>query len=195
MSIRILRNLAAAALLAVLAACASPGGKLQQSGNADVFDMKVDTSLDWSRIRLSRQEVWTIDGTSLNSLMIYSGVKPGEHVFLRAKERKSRPDGPWFRVGMRPDELRDLVLDGLREQGWADVAAENMRPQSFGSVDGVRFELGSVSSGGLIYKGSAAAAEKDGKLTVLLWMAPAEYYFGRDASAVIKMLDGMQFVR
>ena len=52
-----------------------------------------------------------------------------------------------------------------------------------------------ASAGGLVYKGTVAAAQKDGKLTLLLWKAPAEYYYGRDEAAVSRMLDGMRFTR
>jgi hypothetical protein len=178
----------------LLAACASPGGKLQQAGIANAFGMQLDSALDWSRIKLPRQELWTIDGTALNSLSILAGIKPNEHVFMLAREKKSRPDGPWFRPGMRPDELRDVILDGLRGQGWSNVSAENLRPQRFGNADGLRFELAMTSPDGLLYAGTVAAVEKDGKLNLLLWKAPREHYHGRDADAVGRMLDGMRFV-
>ncbi len=177
----------------LLVACASPGGKLQVAGAATAFDMQLDSGLDWSRIKLPRQEVWTIDGTALNSLNILSGIKANEHVFMLARERKRRPDGPWFRPGMRPDELRDIILDGLREQGWSNVSADNLRPQRFGSVDGLRFDLMMTNTDGLAYAGTVAAAEKDGQLRLLLWKAPREHYYGRDIEAVNRMLDGMRF--
>ena len=185
----------AIALFLLLAACVNPGGVLQHAGSADVFDMRIDTSLDWSRIHGIRNELWTIDGTALNSLSIFSGVKPGEHVFLMSREKTSRPDGPWFRAGMRPDEVRDVVIDALRGQGWANVSSSELRPQRFGDVDGLRFELQLTDPDGLIYEGSVAAAERGGKLTLLVWKAPAEYYAGRDRQAVAKMFDSLRFVK
>lgn len=183
-----------AAIFLLLVACVSPGGKLQQAGAATAFDMHLDSDLDWSRIKLPRQELWTIDGTALNSLSILSGIKANEHVFMLTKEKKRRPDGPWFRPGMRPDEVRDIILDGLRGQSWSNVSAENLRPQRFGSVDGLRFDITMTSVDGLAYSGTVAAAEKDSKLRLLLWKAPSEHYYRRDIGAVNKMLDGMRFV-
>ncbi len=187
---------AMALLVLLLGACADAGGTLQHAGSADVFDMQFTTDLNWSRIKdpFKHQEVWTIDGVALNSLSIFSGVKPGEHVFMKTREKTSRPDGPWFRAGMRPEEIRDIVVDALREQNWVNVSSDNLRPQRFGTLDGLRFELAMTSPDGLIYKGAVAAAEKDGKLTLLFWKAPAEYYYGRDAAAVAKMLDSIKFV-
>jgi hypothetical protein len=178
-----------------LAGCASAGSELQRAGStATVFGIQLASPLDWSRIKGPRQEVWTIDGTALNSLIILAGIKPNEHVFMLAREKKSRPDGPWYRAGMRPDELRDVILDGLREQRWARVSASELRPQRFGDLDGLRFDLSMASPDGLLYAGTVAAVEKDGKLNLLLWKAPLEHYHPRDVAAVDSMLDGMRFV-
>lgn len=189
-----LRLLALTCLTIVLAACASaPGGRLQAKGTTEVFDMTMETSLDWARIKARRQEIWTIDGVQLNRLVIFSRTKPNEHVFQMLRERKSRPDGPWYRPGMRLDELERLVADGLADQQWVDVTTGNLRPHSFGGVEGLRFDLQMTNPNGLIYQGTAAIAERDQRLTVLVWMAPREHYYGRDAVAVNSMLDGMRF--
>jgi hypothetical protein len=182
-------------LLLALAACTSPGGTLQRAGTVDVFDLRLETGLDWARVKGARQELWTIDGITLNSLSIFTGVRPGEHVFQMTRERKSRPDGPWFRAGMRPDEVRDIVVDALRGQHWANVGSDALRPQRFGNIDGLRFELRLTSPEGLVYRGSVAAAEKNGTLTVLVWKAPAEYYYDRDAAAIRRMFDSLRFVK
>jgi len=179
----------------LLAACSSTGGRLQQAGDATVFDLGLETSLDWARVRTPRQEQWTIDGTPLNQLVIISKVRANEHVFLSARERKGRPDGPWFRPGMRPDEVRDIIVDGLRGSGWANVRASNLRPAAFGAVPGLRFELDLDNPSGLVYKGLATAAERDGRLTLLVWIAPAEHYHGRDVDAVSAMFDTLRFVK
>lgn len=194
-----IRTLLRAALLAaaivLVAACAGAGGRLQEAGNATVFDLHLDTSLDWARVRQPRIEQWTIDGAPLNQLSIISRIKPREHVFLSARERSWRPDGPWFRAGMRPDEVRDIVLDGLRGAGWANVEASNLRPAGWGGVPGLRFEIDLDNPNGLVYRGMATAAERDGRLTVLLWVAPAEHYYGRDAEAVGRMFDSLRFTK
>lgn len=193
MTLRPLKWLLPLCLTLLLASCASPGGKLQTAGAVTAFDMTMTTSLDWARIKSKRNELWTIDGIGLNRLLIFSKVKPNEHVFQMIRERKSRPDGPWYRVGMRLDELQKLVVDGMVDQQWVGVEASNLRPHTFGTVEGIRFDLVMTNPDGLIYKGTAAVAERNNFLNVLVWMAPQEYYHGRDVAAVNSMLDGMQF--
>ena len=196
MSRRLIRCTLLALALVLLAGCASQGGRLQQAGDATLFDMALETQLDWARIRgNSRHEAWTIDGLPLNQLQVFSRVRANEHVFLGPRARKGRPDGPWFRPGMRPDEVRDIILDGLRLSQWANVSASDLRPARFGGVDGLRFELEMTNQQGLRYRGMAAAAERDQRLTVLVWVAPQEHYYGRDAAAVSAMFDSLRFVK
>ena len=187
-----LRGALLALVLLALAACG--GNRLQKAGNATVFDLRLETQLDWARMHAPRKEQWTIDGAPLNQLMILSQIKPREHVFLGAKERSWRPDGPWFRAGMRPDEVRDIVLDGLRGAGWANAEASNLRPVRWGDTPGLRFEIDLDNPNGLVYRGMATAAEREGRLTLLVWIAPAEHYYGRDADAVGRMFDSLRFV-
>jgi len=190
-----LKWLALAALFVLLAACANGAQLVKAAHGVRVFDVAFDTHLDWSREVYSRMELWTIDGLPLNEFVVISKVKPGEHVFLAAKERKGRPDGPWFREGMRPDEIRDVLLDALRQDGWTQVSASNLRPARFGDVDGLRFDVQLTHVNGLVYRGTYAAAVHEGKLTHWFWMAPAEHYYGRDIAAVDKMFESARFVQ
>jgi hypothetical protein len=193
---RFLRAALLAMLVALLAACASGGGRLVRAAEGvRVFDLQFDTSMDWARTRLPRVELWTIDGLPLNEFVVVSKVRPNEHVFLEARERKRRPDGPWYRPGARPDEIRDLLLDALRQDGWTQVAASNLRPASFGGVPGLRFEAALTHGNGLKYRGTFAAAEHGGKLTHWFWIAPAEHYYSRDIAAVNRMFDSARFVQ
>lgn len=177
--------------LAGLAACAT-GGRLQTAGRTEVLGMTVETSLDWARYAGSRQEAWTIDGTALNQLRLFTGTRPGEHVFHLGRERRNIPQGAWYQPGLRADELHELLLAALREQGWAAVQSSNLRPARFGSVDGLRFEFSMASQRGLRYAGTAALFERDGKLTTIYWQAPVEHYHPRDAAAVAALIDSIQ---
>ena len=190
-----LKWLLPAMLVVLLAGCAGGGRLVKASAGVRVFDLAFDTDLDWARMRPdTRTELWTIDGLPLNEFVVINKVRPNEHVFLVARERKSRPDGPWYREGMRPDEIRDVLLDALRQDGWTHVSASNLRPARFGSVEGLRFELQATQGNGLIYRGTYAAAVHEGRLTHWFWLAPAEHYYGRDLAAVNRMFDSARFV-
>jgi hypothetical protein len=184
------------AALLVLAGCASGGGGRLVKARPDirVFDLLVDSDLDWARRRGPREEVWTIDGVPLNRFVVVSRIRKNEHVFLMGRERSRRPDGPWFRPGMRPDEVRDVVLDAFRDGGWSRVSATNLRPARYGAVDGLRFDAAMTADNGLNYQGTFGAVEYKGKLTLFFWLAPVDYYHGRDIAAVDRMFQSIQFV-
>jgi len=96
---------------------------------------------------------------------------------------------------MRPDEIRDVLLDALREAGWSNVQASNLRPAKFGGVPGLRFDAVMTERNGLLYKGTFGAAEYKGRLTQFFWVAPVEHYYDRDIGAVNKMFDSIRFVK
>ena len=188
-----LRALIVCALLSMFAACG--GGRLVQPGTVEAGDIVVDTPLAWSRFTFSRYQVWTIDGIPLNRLYFIPAVRNGEHVFLERRATKRRPDGPVYRTGMRPDEIRDLLLDAFSEGGAIGVASGELRPARFGDHDGLRFEFQASTDTGLLYRGQALAAERGDTLAIVVWMAPAEFYYGRDIAGVTRLLDSARFKR
>jgi len=188
------RWMALFATFALLAACA--GERLVQPGVASANGgIVVDTPIAWSRFAFPRYEIWTIDGIPLNRLYIVPAVKNGEHVFLERRVNAKHPDAPAFRTGMRAEEIRDIVLDALTETGAVDIRSEGLRPARFGSADGLRFEFSASTAAGLRYRGMVLAAAHGDELTFLLWMAPAEFYYGRDAASVAHILDSARIDR
>jgi len=182
--------------LLVLSSCTSTGGRLVSAGTTNkVFDMQIETSLDWSKQRFGRYEFWTIDGSNLNELSIFSKVKPRENVFLGQRESKRRPDGAWYKPGLRPDELQDLIIDGATRYGWVNAAASNLRPAKVSGANGIRFDLKMTHPTGLNYAGTVLALERDDRLTILVWTAPVEHYYDRDIAAVNKLMDSVRFIK
>ena len=92
--------------------------------------------------RPSRYQLWTIDGELLNLLYLIRTVKEGEYIFLGQRESKRRPDAPYYHRGMREDEMRDLVADGLLQRGLRRRGRRrNLRPGDFGGREGLRFDV------------------------------------------------------
>ena len=176
-----------------LAGCASTGGPLVRSGpNPAGGGLSIDSEMEWTRIRGQRYQVWTIDGELLNRLYLAPRVREGEYIFLGRRQTARRPDGPFYRRGMRPDELRDLVIDGLRMAGGVNVAGQNLRPADFGGREGLRFDFSLSNEEGLRYEGMAAAFEHERGLALAIFLAPGEYYYPRDAARVSRMLDTLR---
>jgi hypothetical protein len=193
MIVRILRTLALAALLLALAACAGGGGRLVKPGpNPAGGRLMIDSEMEWTRMSASRYQLWTMDGELLNRLYLIPRVREREFIFLGQRQTRRRPDGAFYHRGLRADELRDLILDGLRASGTANVEATNLRPARFGNRDGLRFEFSLANPEGLRYQGMAAAFEHEKGLAIAIFLAPSEHYYPRDAEKVSKMLETLR---
>jgi hypothetical protein len=190
---RILRTLALAALLLALVACAGGGGRLVKPGpNPAGGRLMIDSEMEWTRLSASRYQLWTMDGELLNRLYLIPRVREREFIFLGQRQTRRRPDGAFYHRGLRADELRDLILDGLRASGTANVEATNLRPARFGNRDGLRFEFSLANPEGLRYQGMAAAFEHEKGLALAIFLAPSEHYYPRDAEKVSKMLETLR---
>jgi hypothetical protein len=180
-------------LVLSLSACTGAGGPLVRPGpNPAGGKLMIDSEMEWTRLPTTRYQLWTMDGELLNRLYLVPTVREKEFIFLGQRQTKRRPDGAFYQRGLRPDELRDLILDGLRASGTANVEARNLRPVRFGARDGLRFEFSLANEEGLKFQGMAAAFEHEKGLSLAIFMAPAEYYYPRDEARVSKMLDTLR---
>lgn len=181
-------------VLLILAGCMAGSGPLVRPGpNPAGNRLMIDSEMEWTRITLPRAQLWTIDGELLNRLYLVPSVRERDYIFLGRRQTARRPDGPFYHRGMREDELRDLVLDGLRAAGAVNVQGSNLRPVSFAGRDGLRFDFSAANEEGLKYQGMAAAFEHDKGLALAIFLAPSEYYYPRDAAKVSRMLDTLRW--
>lgn len=194
MNLRKARFVAFALAIALLAGCAGSGGRLVKPGpNPAGGRLTINSEMEWTRASSTRYQAWTMDGDLLNLLYLISAVREGEYIFLGQRQTRRRPDGPWFHRDMRPDEVRDLVADGLLRAGLIGVQTQNLRPFDFGGREGLRFEFAASNSEGLAYQGQVAAFEHEKGLALAIFLAPSEYYYPRDAEKVSRMLDTLRW--
>lgn len=180
------------ALCLALAACTSSGPLVVPGPTTAGGKLMIDSEMEWTRFSTSRYQMWTIDGELLNRLYLIPAVREREFIFLGQRQTKRRPDGAFYKRGLRADELRDLVLDGLRAVGTVNLESRNLRPATFGGREGLRFEFSMSNEEGLKYQGMAAAFEHEKGLALALYMAPSEFYYPRDEAKVAKMLDTLR---
>jgi hypothetical protein len=80
---------------------------------------------------------------------------------------------------MLPNDVMDLLVGTLSKAGEQGVHASHLSPAKFGAVNGFKFALAYVTKDGLDMQGEALIAQRGGKLDVLVFVAPQEYYFAR----------------
>jgi len=175
---RHLRTLAAVAALLTLTACVSikavPAGPYASGGHQVTLGK---TWADFSPFSGAPKTVklLTIDGPLLNRLYIIDGLKSGE--FIVKPARKEQPTPTW-RPGMTPVEQVEFVTDSVSALGYQRVETDELRPIKMGASDGLRVNIAAKTAGGLDIAGVAQLTEVGDRLYVILYLAPAEHYFG-----------------
>jgi len=192
---RFLAPVFALCVACALAACAgaSSTSRLVEPGVQKAGRLTLQSEMEWTRASAQRFQMWTIDGELLNLLYLVPEVREGDYIFLGARQSKRRPDGPYYHPGMREDEIRDLITDGLLGAGFIGVDTSNLRPSQFGEHEGMRFDIAMANPEGLAYQGYVAAFEHERGLALAIFIAPREYYFPRDGAKVSKMLDTLRW--
>jgi hypothetical protein len=166
----------ALALPLFLAGCA--GAELMTGGKpADLGDgVTVTPSTNWARVHAPGMDTfWTIDGMGLNELRYYTGIAPGKPI-IDVSGMKNAEIG-LYAANMLPNDIMDLLASNLAKAGNQEVHTANLAPAKFGAANGFRFDLNYLTKDGLKMRGEALIAQRGGKLDVLLFVAPDEYYF------------------
>ncbi len=185
---------AAALMLLGLSACvtvtSAPAGPYAVGGHA------VTLGREWSDIsvimmgRPKNVRLLSIDGPFLNRLYIADGLKSGE--FLVKPTSKERPTPVW-KTGMTPVEQIEFVADSVAALDYQRVETANPRPAAVGGASGLRVDVAAKTAEGLDISGVAQVAEADGRLYVILYLAPTEHYFAAQAPEVQKIMESARF--
>jgi hypothetical protein len=176
MGIKWVRHAVGLAALVSLSAC---GGASAVTGPFKVgAAYTVTLGKTWSsvpRLNLNREVKYlTIDGPLLNNFYLTEGLAVGRSVVRTTQ--KSRPM-PIVRPNMTETEMVEFVVDTVAAFGYEGVNSADLRPGRFGSVEGVRFDLTAKTDEGLNLSGTAQVAEVNGKIHVMLFVAPSEHYY------------------
>lgn len=126
--------------------------------------------------------VWTIDGFGLNELRFLMGIKPGNPL-ARVSGVEASEVGTYSQT-MLPNDVMDLLSSTLGKAGFQQIRTDRLRPAQFGTVQGFRFDLDYLRKNGLQMKAMVLAAQRGETLDLIMFSAPAEYYFDRYAPTV-----------
>jgi len=185
-----LRLLRLGLLAAALAVAACEPYKVVATGAQSIGpDMTVSKTKAWVQILPPHapkgpDQVWTLDGLGLNALMIYGGVKDGQTLLKVQGEKKEQP--PAFTSGMDGLELQELVGATISRALAGGVAVEplSLTPATFMGAPGFATEFAFPNTDGLDMRGYAEGANIDGKLYLLLFVAPRIHYYAKDLEEV-----------
>lgn len=147
----------------------------------------------WSSRPSERGEIWTIDGVAINELSFFTGIKDGETLYR--EQYTSLNPLPKFRSSMLPTDLVEFFEGSNRIVLQSSLfKIDSIEPAKLGEHDAVRFRYHYVSQSDEIARlGEGVAANIDGKLYLVNFVAPAIHYFDRDIAAVRTIVDSVNF--
>jgi hypothetical protein len=185
MAMKALRPLVVCALALAVTGCGTalvPANQVASVGDG----ISVMPQRPWNRMAKD-PETWTTQGPQIDMVRFFSGIKSGHAILDGVRDDRLNFDNK-----MLPNDIQDLVVATLQAEGNKTVQASNLAPCDFGSGKGFRFDLSFASAGDLEMKGAAIARKQDDKLDLILFQAPAEYYFGEMAPDVQKIFASVQ---
>ena len=136
----------------------------------------------FAEIHLATIRYWTRNGTGLDELGFYTGIKSGEPLFPVPGTAKK--DLPVFRSQMTPNDVAELAAAALSVKYGQPARAGNLHPCPFAAATGFCFDLSLANEEGLEMRGRAIARLQNGVLDLLIFTAPAEYYFAEVDPAI-----------
>ena len=179
-----MKRICVAVVCLFLHACASfevvNGNDLVMIGNGVTIVPQVTWSQATNKTDLG--PMWTIDGIGLNELRFYTAIAPGRPL-MRVPGVEIRDLGRYEET-MLADDVMNLFASTLDKAGHQQIRTAALRPAPFGSVTGFRFDFTYATMDGLQVKGMVLAAQRGGRLDLIMFTAPAEYYFDRYSPTV-----------
>ena len=178
--------------LLLLSACAQPAYiDIQAAQPVPVGDgISVTPQIEWGKANMTgfNGTLWTVDGVNLDALFFFT-ARPG-HPLIEFPDTKTKEH--LYQASMLPDDIMELAAASFRGLGFEQLATRNLRPAPFGSAKGFRFDLTYITHAGLEMKGMAFGCQRNGGLDLIVFTAPAEYYFGHYAPAVENIFASVQ---
>ena len=185
-----MRSMAGLWLWAVLALSGCVSVEKVESGSKTLGErMTVTLEGAWNQLNapgLGPAQVWTMEGTLVDQLLLYSGLPDNEAV--HATGGTQQPDGERktfrFRSTMGGDEIASLFQGMLTRDG-SRYTLEKLEPMDFGGVKGFRFEfvlIRKLDNVRLLGRGYGAVSK--GQLFAMLYMAPRLTFFARHSARV-----------
>lgn len=124
-------------------------------------------------------------------LRVLADIAPREHLLARRRVDRRASPGGWFDPRLRHDEWPRMLMAALRDAGWVDLEARTIRPQRFGTREGVRFEFRMAHPDGTPHAGAAAMLLRHGRLTLAYGQAPLGPDHDREAANLARRLDSL----
>lgn len=169
----------------VLGACASVD-KIEKGNRMLGERLQVDIDGPWNHLNLPNSgpaQIWTMEGITVDELLLYSGLKDGEVIHNRSQNIPNAKSFH-FKSTMKPDEIVSLWEGALTRDG-SRFKLLKLEAVQFAGEPGFRFEYELVRKlDNVQMRGIGYGAVSKGELFALLYTAPRLTFFARHRDRV-----------
>ena len=178
-------------ILAVAITACTPIGLIEPQKRTIAKLYTVQPQISWSLVtKGGKTEVWTVDGPALQQIRFVKGIPDGERLFkVRNGDRL-----PAYKDPMNAHEIMEFIVDSLTAIGMIRVHATGLRPASFGSEPGFRFDLTFRSRGGLEMEGFVLGMVMQERLHLILYWGASRHYYPKHRDDVEQIIDSIEML-
>lgn len=195
------RRFLALSLLLMVAGCATPYTLVEPKRQSVRDTLSVEPGREWNRINYpvveGGVEIWTLDGSVLNTLMFVAGTADGKPIFVR-RAQPGAPEGekpPVFRGNMTSLDIRELFEDTVALSfKTAIVETSNLKPDQLAGAPGFRFNTRMIGQDEVERLGVALGAVRDGRLYLLWFQGARLNYYERYLPEVERVFASARFI-
>ena len=173
-----------------LSACATAQRAPSRFNVNDAFVVQLESN--WIDItRLARRphrsvHLLTVHAPELERLYLVGDLPPGRSMVEAPSRRQA---AVVYRADLSRRELVEFICANLTALGFVRIETSDIRPALLGGANGVRFDARMRAPDGLDYSAKALAAQSEGgRLRLILFIAPDEFYFPQLAPEIDLML-------
>ena len=187
-----MRTVIITAIFSLIASPAIANSLIAPGPKAGIAKSRLSATPDGEWNRLSRKdgknvELWTLDGDSLNKVSFFGGIPVGEPL-LREIDRKNHPL-PKVMGNMLITDIPALLESTYRSQFSVNqMQIDSQEPALLDGNKGIRFTYAfSRADDEVQRKGEGVGAMVNGQLFLVIYEAPALYFFDKDVEKFRKL--------
>ena len=182
-----MRMLLGLLVLIALGGCVSVA-KVESGDRAVGERMAVTLEGAWNKVSWPNQgpaEIWTMEGTPVDQLLLYSGIKNDQVVHAEpAGAANAQRKSFRFRSNMQPDDIVSM-FEGMLTRDGSRFKLAKLEPTPFGGLKGFRFDFDLTRKiDNVQLKGMGYGVVSKDELFAIVYMAPQLAFFPRHVAKV-----------
>jgi hypothetical protein len=179
-----MKKLSLLCVLLLLSGCVSVA-KIETGERTVGERLNINIDGAWNHISapgMGPAEVWTMEGTPVDQLLLYPGIKDGQAIHAESGAGKQKSFE--FRARMQPDEIATL-FEGMLTRDGSRYRLVKLEPMDFSGQKGFRFEYSLVRKiDNVQLTGVGYAVVNRGELFAVIYMAPRLVFYPRHIARV-----------